>query len=144
MPDFMSPVRCISNTATTRNMNPSATCRRPRYILTGVFGFLPRSPSLLHSIENSGASSTMKSGLSDWNQPVGTVKLPTERSVYRSANRFRRPPACSKAAQNITTKMKITKITRSRSRSICVSGCFFPPAIASERLAAGSRPMSPM
>ncbi len=55
-----------------------------------------------------------------------------------------RPPACSKVAQKITTKVKITKITRRRSRSTCVSGFFSPPDILSERFAAGSRPTLPM
>ena len=55
-----------------------------------------------------------------------------------------RPPACSKVAQKITTKVKITKITRSRSRSTWVSGCLTPPDIRSERFAAGSRPTLPM
>ena len=86
----------------------------------------------------------MNSGFSDWNQPVGTRKEPTSRRAYFSANRFMRPPACSKVAQKITTKVKITKITRRRSRSTCVSGFFSPPAILSERFAAGSRPTLPM
>ena len=58
-------------------MKPSATCARPTYILTGVGGFLPFEPSRFQSIENGMPSSTMKSGFSDWNQPVGTRKQPT-------------------------------------------------------------------
>ncbi len=116
---------------------------RPSTILRGVAGLRPDAPSLLHTAEKIGASSTMNSGFSDWNQPAGTSKLPSMRSVLSFAYRFISPPACSNAAQNSTTNTNSMKITRSRSVSSAVSGACVPPDCASERCAAGTMPTSP-
>ncbi|MNH01092.1 hypothetical protein D3C79_603020 [compost metagenome] len=53
---------------------------RPIANFTGEFGSL--LPSLIQMAATIGASVMMKKGFRDWNQAVGTSKLPIMRSVY--------------------------------------------------------------
>ena len=61
-----------------------------------------------------GASSTTKKVLTDWNQVAGISKPPTWRSVKSRANRLSDVGAYSNAAQKIAANMKSTKITAMR------------------------------
>src|SRR5215475_3284804 len=69
----------------------------------------------------SGAMTTIASGLTDWNQPVGNSQLPKLRLTMFSARKLNELPACSKNIQNSTLNANITSIAITRSRLIVPS-----------------------
>ena len=90
---------------------------RPKANLSGAAGLRLRRASATHNAENNGAKRITKAGCTDWNQPAGTSKPPTTRSVWRLANRFIDDPACSKPDQKSAQAMNITSTTTMRPRS---------------------------
>ena len=79
----------------------------------------------------------MKKGFRDWNQAVGTSKLPIMRSVYSWAYRFIRPPACSKPAQKMMVNRPSTRITLMRSTSCLVRALLLLGALQGGTLGSG-------
>ena len=71
--------------------------------LTGIPGSIPRFPSVVHSLENTGASATMKKALKNCVCPAEMRNSPnTDKLVLRSANSVSDDPACSNSVQNTT------------------------------------------
>ena len=87
------PWAAWSYTAPTIHRKPMPREHQAGHHLRGVGGLRPCAASLPHNAVNSGASSTMKSGLTDWNQPAGTSKPPTRgwSSRPRTGSSARRP-----------------------------------------------------
>jgi hypothetical protein len=65
----------------------------------------------------------MKSGFSDWNQPVGVRKLPTSRRAYFSAKRFEPARLLESRPEDHHERKKIHEDHAQAVRSILVSGC---------------------
>ncbi len=78
--------------------------------------------SVVQSIEKSGASMKMRSGLTDWYHEAGNGLPKTTRSVFWSAKRVNVPPACSKPIQKTIEKTATIRMTAIRCHSSRVKG----------------------